>query len=167
MRSLLYGGSLRGRTVNFPRTSSRHAKPLLPYSLKITIVPVRFPVGREASIASSLLIIFIGLMLVNASELTHLDGRRSPADYALGCLAALGAVAAWTWYPIMNARHMKANPTIGSSTWSTMQGLTCLPMALAGFAAYGVHAKLTHAAFAFPLGARPGTFIGVMLALGL
>src|ERR1019366_7050860 len=50
-------------------------------------------------LAPSLLIIFIGLMLVNASELAHLDGRRSLADYALGCLAALGAVAAWTWYP--------------------------------------------------------------------
>jgi drug/metabolite transporter (DMT)-like permease len=118
-------------------------------------------------LAPSLVIIFIGLMLVNASELTHLDGRRSLADYALGCLIALGAVAAWTWYPIMNARHMKAHPTIGSSTWSTMQGLTCLPMALTGFAAYGVHAKLTHAAFAFPLGPRPALFVGLMLALGL
>lgn len=118
-------------------------------------------------LAPSLLIIFVGLMLVNASELAHLDGGRSLSDYALGCLAALGAVAAWTWYPIANARHMKAHPAIGSSTWSTMQGLTCLPMALAGYLAYGVHAGLTDAAFAFPLGPRPVLFVGVMLALGL
>lgn len=56
---------------------------------------------------------------------------------------------------------------IGSSTWSTVQGLTSLPMALTGFAAYGGHAKLTHAAFAFPFGARPQMFIGLMLALGI
>lgn len=118
-------------------------------------------------LAPSLLIIFVGLMLVNASELGHLDGKRSIGDYALGCLIGLVAVACWTWYPIMNARHMKANPHIGSSTWASAQGLATLPMALAGFAAYGVYAHLTHGAYAFPLGPRPGPFIGLMLVIGL
>ena len=118
-------------------------------------------------LAPSLLIIFIGLMLVNASELTHLDGRRSLGDYALGCLLGLGAVAAWTWYPIMNARHMKANLHIGSSTWATAQGVATLPMALAGFVVYGAASYLMHGSFAFPLGPRPGPFIGLMLFIGL
>ena len=86
-------------------------------------------------LAPSLLIIFVGLMLVNGSELGHLDAKRTIGDYALGCLIGLVAVACWTWYPIMNARHMKANPHIGSSTWASAQGLATLPMALAGFTA--------------------------------
>lgn len=118
-------------------------------------------------LAPSLLIIFIGLMLVNASELAHLDGSRSTSDYAMGCLIALGALAAWTWYPIMNARHMKRNPRIASSTWATAQGLATLPLALAGFAGYGVYAAIHPAAYDFPLGPRPLEFIGLMLTLGL
>jgi drug/metabolite transporter (DMT)-like permease len=114
----------------------------------------------------SLVIIFAGLILVNASELARLDERRSPADYALGCVAALGALAAWTWYPIMNARHLKAHPEIRSSTWATAQGLATLPLALVGFAAYGAYAISTDSTYAFPLGSQPPVFIGWMLALG-
>jgi drug/metabolite transporter (DMT)-like permease len=118
-------------------------------------------------LAPSLVIIFIGLMLVNASELAHLDGSRSTSDYALGCFITLGALAAWTWYPIMNARHMKRNPRIASSTWATVQGLTTLPLALIGFAGYGIYASLNPAAYDFPLGPRPKEFVGLMLTLGL
>ncbi|HYD95128.1 MAG TPA: DMT family transporter [Noviherbaspirillum sp.] len=118
-------------------------------------------------LAPSLAIIFLGLMLVNASELAHLDGKRSHADYALGCFVALGALAAWTWYPIMNARHLKQHPHIASSTWATAQGLATLPLALAGYAAYGVYAALQPGAYDFPLGPRPLQFIGLMLTLGL
>jgi len=115
----------------------------------------------------SLLVIFTGLMLVNAGELAHLDGRRSSADYALGCFIALGAVAAWTWYPIMNARHLKAHPHLSSSTWATAQGLTTLPLALIGFIGYGICNAVGAATFDFPLGPQPLRFIGLMLAIGL
>lgn len=115
----------------------------------------------------SLAIIFAGLMLVNASELAHLDASRSTRDYALGCVIALAALAAWTWYPIMNARHLKRHPHIRSSTWSTAQGLTTLPLALAGMLAYGMYAKAGNPTYDFPLGPRPLQFIGLMLTLGL
>ena len=117
-------------------------------------------------LAPSLAVIFAGLMLVNASELAHLDGSRSTADYALGCLIALVALASWTWYPIMNARHMKRHPHIRSSTWSTAQGLATLPLALAGFIGYGIFNALQDQGYDFPLGPRPLPFIGLMLALG-
>ncbi|HVK95236.1 MAG TPA: DMT family transporter [Noviherbaspirillum sp.] len=118
-------------------------------------------------LAPSLLIIATGLMLVNASELMHLDGKRSLADYALGCVIALGALAAWTWYPIMNARHLKQHPHIRSSTWATAQGLATLPLALAGFVGYGLYVMLGGSSYHFPLGPRPWPFIGLMLTLGL
>lgn len=115
----------------------------------------------------SLAVILAGLMLVNASELAQLDGRRSIQDYALGCVIALGALAAWTWYPIMNARHMKMHPWIRSSTWATAQGLVTLPLALAGFLGYGVYVGFSDSDYVFPLGPRPWQFIGLMLMLGL
>jgi drug/metabolite transporter (DMT)-like permease len=115
----------------------------------------------------SLAIILGGLALVNAAELGVLHRSRSLADYALGCVIAMGAVAAWTWYPIMNARHLKAHPHLASSTWATAQGLATLPMALIGFAAYGLYLSATHGAYAFPLGPRPAAFLGLMLTLGV
>lgn len=120
-----------------------------------------------ARLAPSVAIILVGLMLVNATELAQLDGGRSPVDYAAGCLIALGAVAAWTWYPIMNAHHLRKRPDIRSSTWATAQGLATLPLALSGFAGYGMYVELSGRTFAFPLGARPFPFVGMMLTLGL
>jgi drug/metabolite transporter (DMT)-like permease len=118
-------------------------------------------------LAPSLLIIFAGLMLVNAGELAHLDGQRSLRAYALGCVLALVALAAWTWYPIMNARHLKRHPSIRSSTWATAQGLATLPLALIGLIGYGVYADVSASSYAFPFGPRPWPFIGMMLTLGL
>jgi drug/metabolite transporter (DMT)-like permease len=118
-------------------------------------------------LAPSLIVIFIGLMLVNASELRHLDGNRPLSDYALGCTVAVGAVAAWTWYPIMNARHLKQHPHIRSSTWATAQGLATLPLALIGFLGYGIYVHVSGSDYAYPLGARPLIFVGMMLLIGL
>jgi drug/metabolite transporter (DMT)-like permease len=115
----------------------------------------------------SLVVICAGLMLVNISELAHLDGRRSLTDYVLGCGIAVGAVAAWTWYPIMNARHLKQHPEIRSSTWATAQGLATLPLALIGFIGYGIWNSVAGGSYDFPLGPRPFLFVGMMLLLGL
>jgi drug/metabolite transporter (DMT)-like permease len=114
----------------------------------------------------SLAIILTGLVLVNASELEHLDGRRPLRDYVLGCVITLAAVAAWTWYPIMNARHLRQNRHIRSASWATVQGLATLPLALAGFAAYGIYTWVFGGSYVFPLGPRPAAFIGLMLILG-
>ena len=120
-------------------------------------------------LALPLLIIGAGLLLVNGSELSQMKhgAGRTPTDYALGCAVTLGAVAAWTWYPIMNGRHLKANPQLASSTWATAQGLATLPLALLGFAGYGLYSHVSGGAYAFPLGPRPQLFIGLMLVIGL
>ncbi|CAN5868952.1 DMT family transporter [soil metagenome] len=126
------------------------------------------------TLALPLLVIALGLMLVNAAELRHLDGKRSLADYLCGGLIALVAVAAWTWYPIMNGRYMKVYTHISPTSWATAQGLMTLPLALLGFALYGLLAHYgyltgagsTVAHYAFPLGDQPEKFMAVMLLLG-
>jgi drug/metabolite transporter (DMT)-like permease len=118
-------------------------------------------------LAPSLALISIGLMLVNASEISGFDGHRSIIDYVLGCLITLAALAAWTWYPIVNARHLKANPQLSSSTWATAQGLAILPFAALGFVAYGAIADFSQGTYAFPFGSHPYAFIGLMLVLGV
>lgn len=122
-----------------------------------------------AKLALPLTIIFIGLMLVNAAELKHLDGHRSLSEYVRGALVGLIAVAAWTWYPIMNGRYMKVYTHISSSTWSTVQGLATLPLALSGFVLYGYFSGFFGggAQALAPMGPQPAKFIGMMLALGL
>jgi drug/metabolite transporter (DMT)-like permease len=118
-------------------------------------------------LAPPLLVIFAGLMLVNAGELAHLDGRHSHVEYALGCFISLGALACWTWYPIMNARHLKANPHLSSATWATAQGLTTLPLAAVGILGYGAWTALSGSGFDFPLGPQPLRFVALMLTIGL
>jgi drug/metabolite transporter (DMT)-like permease len=121
-------------------------------------------------LAPSLVIITIGLMLVNASELSalqHTPGRHSIGDYVFGCVLAVGGVLAWTWYPIMNSRYLRANPQIDPMSWATAQGLVMLPLAFIGFVCYGVFNAATSGAFDFPLGPRPLPFVGLMLLIGL
>jgi drug/metabolite transporter (DMT)-like permease len=122
-------------------------------------------------LALPLAIIVAGLLLVNASELDALrkaaHPRHSTRDYLLGCAITVAAVAAWTWYPVQNARYLRLRPAISASTWATAQGLAILPVALLGFAAYGAWDAFAGGAYRFPLGSQPGLFVGVMLATGL
>ncbi|WP_034301151.1 DMT family transporter [Herbaspirillum sp. RV1423] len=126
-------------------------------------------------LAPSLVILCMGLMLVNSSELEHLrngigslgNTRRTTADYILGCIIAVFAIAGWTWYPIVNSRYLRTHRDINSVTWATAQGLATLPMALAGFALYGIYGYAAGDNFAFPLGPRPGIFVAMMLTIGL
>jgi drug/metabolite transporter (DMT)-like permease len=118
-----------------------------------------------------LLIMLTGLLLVNASELAQFKvSARSLNDYSTGCLYAVGAVLAWTWYPIMNARYLKAHPRIDPMLWTTAQGLATLPLALIGIVLYGAFTATSAsslAAFDFPLGPQPERFILLMLVIGL
>ena len=117
----------------------------------------------------SLVLLLAGLLLVNADELGRtVDARaHSTADYLIGCALALAAVAAWTWFPIMNSRYIRANPQVTGVTWSTAQGLATLPLAVLGLLGYGLFNGMGDAAFAFPFGPRPGVFIVVVLLMGL
>lgn len=124
-------------------------------------------------LAPSLAVILAGIVLVNQAELERVPAGDAMLRQGLGALLAIGAVACWTWYPIRNARWMRANPAFSPATWATAQGLTTLPLALAGWALaaawhtlWPLHAG-PDAAFDFPLGSEPTRFVLLMATLGL
>jgi drug/metabolite transporter (DMT)-like permease len=114
----------------------------------------------------SLGVIAAGIMLVNQAELLALDGVRNLSDYLLGALAALGALLAWTWYPVRNSRWLRLHPELNSATWATAQGVATLPLAAVGMAGCLAWYSLK-GGLAMPLGPRPWAFTGWMLAIGL
>ncbi len=116
-------------------------------------------------------LLLIGLACVNAQELTQLSALSS-AQYALGLLAALLAVAAWTWYPLVNDRHLKQSPYIAASTWASAQGLATLLPAAALFTVFALQAQPlaldagTIASIAAIPEQFPPLYWGLMLTLG-
>ncbi|MCX7179365.1 MAG: DMT family transporter [Proteobacteria bacterium] len=117
----------------------------------------------------SLLVASLGIALVNQAELAYQNSWRAAQDYFLGGVFGVCAVAAWTWYPIRNSQWLKLRPQISAATWATAQGLASMPLAACGLVAAAVWfaAASPGAGNDFPLGPRPGTFIAVMLVLGL
>ena len=132
----------------------------------------------------SLVLIGVGIAWVNRSEMARL-GQGDAGRYALGAALALVAVAAWTWYPIRNARWLQRHPGLSPTTWTTAQGLTTLPLAALGWLCwlgYGVWQQLSASSGAagmgspggtggigagWGLGPRPQAFVLLMLAMGL
>ena len=96
-----------------------------------------------ARLLPSLGLIGLGLLCVNADQLGRLDGTNALNAYLLGAAFAVLANAAWTWYPIHNARWLRAHPTHNSMTWATAQGLVTLPMALLGLSIAIAYFKVT------------------------
>jgi drug/metabolite transporter (DMT)-like permease len=144
-------------------------------TLPVVIAVVSNLSARELpwrKLAGSLVVIAAGLALVNRDELARLQAAgASPTQLWAGALLAAGAVACWTWYPIRNARWLRSRPGLGSRAWATAQGLTTLPLALAGLALLSVVQAaapvIAAPAFDWPLGPRPLAFVAWMLALGL
>ena len=118
----------------------------------------------------SLAAIGAGIALVHRSEVS----AGLSASPALGAGLALVAVICWTWYPIRNARWLKANPQCSAATWATAQGLATLPLALIGIVmATGLWwiesglGNLVADQQTPPWGNDLHAFIGLMIAIGL
>jgi drug/metabolite transporter (DMT)-like permease len=122
-----------------------------------------------ARLLPSLVLIGAGLLCVNADQLTRLAGSSNAMSaYLLGAAFAIVANAAWTWYPIQNARWLRAHPLHTSTTWATAQGLTTLPMAVIGLVATMLYFKLGgDGRFATSWsGPEPAKFWLLMLVIG-
>ncbi len=126
---------------------------------------------RWASLAPSLVLIAIGLLCVNADQLQRLRGDDATTNlrsYLLGAALAWIAVAAWTWYPIHNARWLQKHTNHSSMTWASAQGVVTLPIALVGFVGMLVYFEVSGSvSFGFTkLGDTPTGFWSLMLAIG-
>jgi drug/metabolite transporter (DMT)-like permease len=121
-----------------------------------------------ARLVPSLLLIGLGLLCVNADQLARLDAKNSLNAYLMGAALAVLANAAWTWYPIHNARWLRAHPSHTSMTWATAQGMVTLPMAMFGLVASIAYFKTTgDARFAESLwGPQPLKFWLLMIVIG-
>ena len=116
----------------------------------------------------SLVLIGLGLLCVNADQLDRLDAKNTLNAYLMGAALAVVANAAWTWYPIHNARWLRAHPSHTSMTWATAQGLVTLPMAWVGLLVSLVYLRTTaDVRFAESLwGPQPLKFWLLMLVIG-
>ncbi|MCS3431436.1 DMT family transporter [Klebsiella sp. BIGb0407] len=119
-------------------------------------------------LAPSLVAIAAGLIMVNVAEL---DGDESPDfswwSYISGILLALVAVVCWAWYALRNARWLRENPDKNPMMWATAQGLSTLPLSLAGYIAVCLWTAQDNSGFALPFGPRPLVFISLMLAIAI
>ena len=184
----------------FLAASIQVAGPPLP-TMIIGALPVVIAIASNASeralpwrrLTLSLTVIAAGILLVNRDEMAQLGAGRTN-EFVVGALLALVALACWTWYPIRNAAWMRRRPELRPDVWATAQGLTTLPLALAGWLLLGAlfasgvldgSDTLNPAAaldsvgpsgpaslpaandFDWPLGPRPLLFVSLMLAIGL
>lgn len=130
------------------------------------------PALAWSRLGPSLALIALGLAAVNHAELAQLRAGAARIDlgrYAWGAACAVGAVACWTWYPVRNAAWLRAHPERSPRAWATAQGVTTLPLALAGYAAFWAWTAAAPGApaLAMPLGPEPLRFVALMLTIGL
>jgi drug/metabolite transporter (DMT)-like permease len=106
-----------------------------------------------------LVAIAAGLALVHHTEHTAGFTGALP-NFWWGVFLATLALACWTWYPIRNSLWLARHTHVQSAAWATAQGITTLPLALAGFAALAVAGR-------FDLGPQPLRYLAMMFAIGL
>ncbi|WP_130833375.1 DMT family transporter [[Erwinia] mediterraneensis] len=118
-------------------------------------------------LSPALMLIALGLLCVNQAEWQAAETPPDIPGYLTGILLALCAVACWTWYPLRNARWLRAHPEVKPSTWATAQGVVTLPLALLAWLLVSGQLAWQRPDFALPFGPRPEIFIPLMLAIGL
>ncbi len=92
------------------------------------------PAYSWRQLALPLLLVTSGLALVSALEISgvHAYLPGPPGQKAAGLVAACGAVIAWTWYALANARFLAGHPGVSSAHWSTVVGVATGAVTLAG-----------------------------------
>ena len=97
---------------------------------------------RLRDLMPAMLLILLGIACINAdvfswhgaansaAQAPTADGDTAWRQALLGIGAAVGALAAWTWYALGNARGLDAHPNFSNGEWSVLQGLVSGIMAL-------------------------------------
>ncbi|MGQ8505198.1 DMT family transporter [Citrobacter freundii] len=118
-------------------------------------------------LSPALVLIGIGLLCVNISELNQGLPDFSGWRYGSGIALALISVVCWAWYALRNARWMRENPDKHPMMWATAQALVTLPVSLLGYIAACLWLNGQTPDFALPFGPRPAMFIGLMIAIAV
>ncbi|TQO04367.1 UNVERIFIED_ORG: drug/metabolite transporter (DMT)-like permease [Citrobacter freundii] len=118
-------------------------------------------------LSPALVLIGIGLLCVNISELNQGLPDFSGWRYGSGIALALISVVCWAWYALRNARWLRENPDKHPMMWATAQALVTLPVSLLGYIAACMWLNGQTPDFALPFGPRPGVFIGLMIAIAV
>ncbi|MDE9584249.1 DMT family transporter [Citrobacter braakii] len=118
-------------------------------------------------LSPALVLIGIGLLCVNISELNQGLPDFSGWRYGSGIALALISVVCWAWYALRNARWLRENPDKHPMMWATAQALVTLPVSLLGYIAACLWLNAQTPDFALPFGPRPGVFIGLMIAIAV
>ena len=118
-------------------------------------------------LSPALVLIGIGLLCVNISELNQGLPDFSGWRYGSGIALALISVVCWAWYALRNARWLRENPDKHPMMWATVQALVTLPVSLLGYIAACLWLNGQTPDFALPFGPRPGVFIGLMIAIAV
>ena len=118
-------------------------------------------------LSPALILIAIGLLCVNISELKQGLPDFSGWRYGSGIVLALVSVVCWAWYALRNARWLRENPDKHPMMWATAQALVTLPVSLLGYiaACLWLHGQMP--SFTLPFGPRPDVFIGLMIAIAV
>jgi drug/metabolite transporter (DMT)-like permease len=113
-----------------------------------------------------LTLVIAGLALVSALEIAgvHAYVATSPAEKALGLLAACAAVAMWTWYALANARFLARQRAVSPAGWSTAVGVATGAVALAGLPAAALTGQLATPPVAH---AGPAKLVAGVVFLGI
>lgn len=118
-------------------------------------------------LSPALVLIGIGLLCVNISELNQGLPDFSGWRYGSGIALALISVVCWAWYALRNARWLRENPEKHPMMWATAQALVTLPVSLLGYIAAYLWLNGQTPDFALPFGPRPAVFIGLMIAIAV
>ena len=118
-------------------------------------------------LSPALVLIGIGLLCVNISELNQGLPDFSGWRYGSGIALALVSVVCWAWYALRNARWLRENPDKHPMMWATAQALVTLPVSLLGYIAACLWLNGQTPDFALPFGPRPAVFISLMIAIAV
>ncbi|EML3651249.1 DMT family transporter [Citrobacter freundii] len=118
-------------------------------------------------LSPALVLIGIGLLCVNISELNQGLPDFSGWRYGSGIALALISVVCWAWYALRNARWLRENPDKHPMMWATAQALVTLPVSLFGYIAACLWLNGQTPDFALPFGPRPAVFIDLMIAIAV
>ena len=105
---------------------------IAPASLIVGVLPVTITLlGLKdegalslRQLAWPLLMVLAGIVCINIDTFagSH-PASSSLSDRILGVLAALGALASWSWFAARNARYLRQRPCFDSHEWSCLLGM--------------------------------------------